>query len=137
MSYNIDNVDCKVLDAWIYAKDLHALLEQLEGELAEGNFLDEMFEESPKEEWGELPYDPATKVKLRNFWWYGEGSGRSYDDVLLPKIVPYIHGYVEAIFTWEGGDAVSGLIIKDGVATECDIEMKLVPKKPKNAKKKA
>ncbi len=52
-------------------------------------------------------------------------SGNSYEDGLIDKIVPYIHGHVEAVFTWEGGDSHSGLIIEDGEAWEAEVKMRL------------
>jgi len=54
----------------------------------------------------------------------------AYND-LLPKLAPFIHGRVEAILTWEGGDSHSGFTIEDGEFTECDVQMTLVPKKEK------
>ncbi len=64
-------------------------------------------------------------VKLTGFGWRGEGSGRGFD-FLLKHIAPMIHGTVEVVFFWEGGNDPSGLSIRDGVVTECEVVMSLM-----------
>lgn len=92
--------------------------------MPEGNFIDELLDKAT---------DCLTegladaKVELVNFWWYGEGSGYAYD-FLKETVAPLIHGKVEAILTWEGGDSFGGLRIEDGVVEECDVKMTLVRK---------
>lgn len=126
MSYNIDSVTCLKLEAWMYSQDIRRFLEDDEEgriSLAEGNFLTEISQKSLQKD--------DVKIKLPNLWWYGEFSGTSYKEVLIKQIAPLIHGEVDAVLTWEGGDSVSGLRIKDGVVEEMDVEYVLVPKKEK------
>lgn len=133
MSYNIDSEECLVLDAWMYAKDVVKLLRDCEGDMAEGNFLDEMEVEA---EAAIVECDPKRQIKLPNLWWYGSWSGNSYEHVLQKKIAPKIHGRVEVVFTWEGGDSQSALIIKDGVVEEGDVETRIVRRTPKKKAKR-
>lgn len=115
MSYNISSVNTMALDAWMSAKDLKRLAKH-EDQLAESNFIEDHVDREP---------DADGNVKLRNFWWCGEGSGRTHD-FLVEKVAPKVRGRVEAIFTWEGGDSHSGLMIEDGKVVDCDLEMRLV-----------
>jgi hypothetical protein len=133
VSYNIDHVETNVLKASMRAGDIVDLYEEFEGELAEGNFLEEHLSTAER-----LCRDGIEDehVKLENLWWYGAGSGRSYD-VFLKHLAPKIKGEVEAVFTWEGGDSHSGLIIEDGVVTECDVELRVIRPKAKAKRKKA
>jgi hypothetical protein len=120
MSYNIDHVECLMLKAKIKATKLYELLVLHGGELAEGNFLEDHSHDVP---------DQDGYIKLKKLSWHGEGSGNSFHETFMKLIVPHIEGEVEAVLTWEGGDSVSGLHIKDGVATEMDVAQKLTPKK--------
>jgi hypothetical protein len=115
MSTNITHVETLALDAWIDAADV-AALQKLRG--AEGSFLDD------------LEVGADGRAVLKNFWWYGERSGNSYEDTLIEQVCPLIHGRVEAIFYLEGGDFTTGLIVQDGVVTECEVKKVLVPKVP-------
>lgn len=119
MSYNVDNVETTKLNAWMYAKDIKRLYKLVDqGECAEGNFLEEHYETALKA----IENDGKdAKVKLKNFWWYGEGSGHCME-TLKKKIAPNVMGEVVAILTWEGGDSVSSLRIKDGKYEEGDVE---------------
>jgi hypothetical protein len=67
-------------------------------------------------------------VKITSIDWYGEGSGHTFD-YLKSTVAPLIKGRIEAVFVWEGGDLITGLIIEDGKVTECDVAYKLTPKK--------
>lgn len=128
MSYNIDHVEPTVLDAWMTAKDVVALYKKLENDLAEGNFLEDMVDAATQ---ALVDGKPAERIKLPNVWWYGEGSGRSFEDVFQKKIAPKIMGKVEAVCTWEGGDSTSAFVIEDGVFEDCDVEVKVTRKKAK------
>lgn len=134
MSYNIDNVEATVLDAWMTAKSIVTLHKKHEEELAEGNFLEEMIDEATQ---ALVDGEPERRIKLSNVGWYGEGSGRSFDDVFQKKIAPKIMGKVEAVCTWEGGDSTTAFAIEDGVFEDCDVEIKVVrktkasPKRPR------
>ena len=52
---------------------------------------------------------------------YGEGSGRTLDD--LEEIFKVSTGYLRAILIWEGGDSIERLIVQDGTVTREDIEL--------------
>lgn len=154
MSYNVTNVDAKVLDAWMTPEDVVQLANRTD-DLPESHFLEAMLPVATKAlergedcakcsvtcnvgarfcsgcgaKFAERLADQPVRIPLESFWWHGEGSGHSYDflkDVVCPKI----HGRVEAIFTWEGGDSF-GVIVKDGTVTECRVEQKLVREKTK------
>lgn len=51
--------------------------------------------------------------EVKEFHWYGEGSGHTYDD-LLPKLLGKTLGEAVLLFHWEGGEQ-SALVVKDGV----------------------
>lgn len=125
MSYNIDDVTCPVLNAEMKAIDIVRLYKKERDNLPECNFLEEHYNEA--EELLTISETQA-KIRLRNLWWYGEGSGWAYK-ILIKKVLPLVSGEVEVILTWEGGDGVSGIMVKDGKVTECDVEQKLVPRK--------
>ena len=143
MSYNIDSVDALVLDAWMYALDVARVIDQYGDECPEVNFLDALKDVTLSflnvarpigDPGGFSWYGTAgvgERIALKSFCWYGAGSGHSYTDVLIKYIAPLIHGRVEAVFTWEGGDSLTGLIIEDGKVTECDVVQTLRPKKTK------
>lgn len=132
MSYNIDHVECLVLDARMRAVDIVDLYNDFEGDLAEGNFLEEHLAKAEKLAGQGLDDE---LVELKNLWWYGEFSGRSYKDTFIKHIAPKIQGHVEAVVTWEGGDSHSGFAIDDGVVTECGVTFALVrPKAKRKAK---
>lgn len=121
MPYNIDNVETKVLDAWIEAVHVLRLL-KYKG-LPENCFLRDMKQAA----YAAIALGKHdAPIALPNFWWAGQRSGTSWP--LLDDIASFIHGHVEAIITWEGGDDVTGIIIKDGVITECDVVQTLVPR---------
>lgn len=69
-------------------------------------------------------------VAIGNLDWYGEGSGHTFN-YFKGTVAPLIMGRIEAVFIWEGGDSISGLIIDDGKITECDVSYKLSPKPTK------
>lgn len=61
-----------------------------------------------------------TLVKLPNFWWYGEGSGHTFD-FLVEKVAPKIKGEVQAILMGEDGRVYEALAIKDGRVERCEL----------------
>ena len=150
MSYNIDSVEILSNTAWMHASDVIELYNLLEASLPESNFLADMhllLEPEEHEDWyvGQEMYafsrlhpelakgiEAGVKpnvVPVWCFWWFGEFSDTSYEDVLIKQIAPKIHSRIEMIFTWEGGDSVTGLIIDEGRATKMDVARALVPKK--------
>ncbi len=155
MSYNIDSTETTLLDAWMSARDIVDLLDELEDSCPEDCFLCDAkldvkaraavdsgpdcascgAESRPGSAFcakcgADLPApsNEPIRIPLTGFSFSGEGSGRAYEDILLAKIAPKVMGSVDAIFTWEGGDSFSGLQIRDGVITECDVVRTLVPK---------
>ena len=121
MSTNIDHVEEVKLKAWMTAKHVRACLSKYE--VASCNFLEDMEEAADK------AYEEKDKerlIPLPNFAWCSERSGNSFDD-LVRKVCKKIKGHVIAIFTWEGGEFVTGLEVKDGITTECDVHQVVVP----------
>jgi hypothetical protein len=57
--------------------------------------------------------------------WRASGSGWSYEDVLLKKVLPATRGSADIIYTWEGGDSFTGIRVVDGVVTRHEVEMVL------------
>lgn len=108
MSYNIDHSEYLKGKLSIKRKQARILLKDRD-ELPEGNFLDELDLGS------ELPDDEL--LPIENFWWYGEGSGHAYEDI-LPKIVPHLEGTASIHFIWEGGDSQTAIEIKNGKMTK-------------------
>ena len=119
MSYNIDHIECLKIEAWMRPADVIRLRDTLD--FPEDNFLEDL------EEVEQYP----DRVPLTKLNWRGEGSGNSYYNVFLKEVAPCIQGEVEAIVVWEGGDAISGLRIKDGVPEEMGVEHRLVPAPPR------
>lgn len=117
MSYNIDSANVLKCDAWMLAADIGELLAKHEDELPSDCFLHEMAEKEPDAEGRVLIGD--------DFAWRSEGSGNSWREVFLPHVAPKIHGTLEAVLTWEGGDSHSGLRIRDGKVTEPNVVMAL------------
>lgn len=148
MSYNIDSVDCLILDAYMKVSDVRDLLQNHADKLPEICFLNEL--RLPKVFVGGAAFDAAIeelrqhdeaaarrildkaagveRIKLSNLWWQGEGSGRAFD-FFKEHVAPLIQGKVEAVLIWERGDSLTGLRIKDGLLEEMDVEQKLIPKK--------
>lgn len=123
VSYNVTDVTPLVLDARMTAEDIATFYDELEDDLPEGNFLESIIDEARA---AIAAGEPDREIALKNFWWYGDWSGRSLDDVLISTIAPEIRGKVEAIVTWEGGDSVDGILIEDGRAARCKIERRVV-----------
>lgn len=111
MSYNIDSTEIINLDLAMKASDVL----EFEDSGPECCFIEDMIEVAESME------DKTSLIKLPNFDWYGEGSGRSYS-LLLEEIISKLVGTAEIIFFWEGGNSVSGLKIKDGKYKECDVK---------------
>lgn len=149
MSYNCDDVTCLSIDAHMEVADIRRLYLKHEEALPEQCFLSDLYKALPPEtkkdpltqkaldelakhdpekarELSETSGRPNT-IKLTNLRWQGEGSGHSFV-VLLKEIAPCIHGTIEAVLVWEGGDSTTGLRIEHGEAEVMNVEHKLVPK---------
>jgi hypothetical protein len=129
MSYNIDSHDIQRNEGGrILAKDVARLLsERYESDLPESHFLQDLEGVEP---------DADGYVPIKDLYYSGEGSGRAYP-FLLKKVLPKTRGTLEAVYYWEGGDSMSGLMVEDGVVTECEVEVRLVKPAPKRRRKRA
>lgn len=131
MSFNIDKVTVLKSTAWMLANDVHRLLVVADDvnddgiELPELNFLRDELGRAAKQALKEG--DPERHLPIHRFWWCSQRSGDSYEEVLIAFIAPLIHGRIEAVFTWERGESLSGLIIDEGAVTKCDVQLVLVP----------
>ena len=101
MSCNIDSERYKEGSAWMTALDIVDLHDEYEDELPECTFLAEHYDEAMRLV---KAGKPKSKVVLKNFWWYGERSGTSYEDVLRPHVMAKVHGNGYVRFIWEGGE---------------------------------
>lgn len=117
MSYNVDSVRILGGEAWMEVEDVKQLCEELEFR-PDVNVLDTLLEQRK---------DGEQRLSITRLWWCGEGSGSTYG-LFLAKVVPLIHGRIETLWVWEGGDSISGLIIDNGIYTDCNVEYTLVPK---------
>jgi len=105
MSYNIDTVQVLTLDAWMAEVDRDRLAVELKDELPERCFLTE------EDAFG--PNESGTR-KLLMFSWSGVWSGNSMGNGTFQRVAACLHGRIEAVLIWEGGDSISGLRVVDG-----------------------
>ena len=122
MSYNISHIETPVLDAWMEAKDVLRLLSE-HRYLPAQNFLHDL---CPKALDACGNGEAQKRLPITRFTWSGDGSGHDYQYTLLPHLVPHIHGTIEAVLFWVGGDDVTGLLIRDGKAVECKVEVRVI-----------
>jgi hypothetical protein len=115
MSYNISHCETLKCDAWISSEDVEEILKHEDEWLPEMNFMQDV-----------KPFQVAKagKYVIKEFEWCGTCSGYFWDKLLL-NIAPKIHGTIEAVVTWEGGDSVSGLRIKDGKVSQPKVVVSL------------
>lgn len=105
MSYNIDSIDV------IYSKDFA---------IGDGY-----------EAAAEKYTDNAPEISVfcddwnidKGFWWYGEGSGRTFHD--LKDVLSTFNGEADLVLTWEGGDSHTGLLLRNHIVTEHVVVMAL------------
>lgn len=122
MSYNIDTVH--IIDSknpWMSKKDYDKFKrarEQGDKEYPEDCFLDNVVKHGPQYK------DHSDRVPILNVNWRGEGSGWSYD-FLKKEILTKVHGQLDLVFVWEGGDSISGLRVVNGKVTEHDVSFVL------------
>lgn len=77
-----------------------------------------------------LFYDLPDEVEMDGVYeidpsWRAMGSGNSFDDIFLAKILPETKGSADIVYTWEGGDSFSGIRVCDGVVTKHEVLMTL------------
>lgn len=106
--------------AWMYLADVRLLYEKYNSEKDQDVFLPEL---NPLE--GALPAggllskapDEQGRVFITTFEWEGEWSGEFYEELLVSKIMPLIHGKIVVLFCWEEGDKFTKLRVVDGKIT--------------------
>jgi hypothetical protein len=114
MSYNIDSIDIRIIKPiWMNHDDAVWLADEDRVEIGPLDDLENLGE--------------SGRVKLKHLNWCGEGSGHSFD-YFKREVLTKIHGHAELRIVWEGGDSITGLIVKDGKVIECSVEWRLVPK---------
>lgn len=113
MSYNVDSFKVLRCDAWMLAADVAELLAKYEGDLPSNCFLYDVANRGPDE-------DGRMAIRADKFRWTGVWSGNSWP-VLIEHVAPKIHGTIEAVVTWAGGDSFGGLRIVDGKVTEPEV----------------
>jgi hypothetical protein len=68
--------------------------------------------------------DPSVKtLQVNRFWFYGEGSGHA--EAELSKILEAFDGEADLVICWEGGEAYSGLRLRNHVVTTHEVIMQL------------
>lgn len=60
--------------------------------------------------------------------WTGEGSGNTFSEYL--RVLAMTEGSADILLTWEGGDSMSGLRVRDGVVTQHKIVVSLGERTP-------
>lgn len=125
MSTNVEEFKNQVLDATMKARDIVNLIEN---ENAGDNWCEDNFipEHGRLAKQALLAGKPDEPIKLKSFHWRSTWSGNSFD-YFKQVICKLVTGHIESVIIWEGGDA-NGLIVRDGVVTECTVEYKLVSK---------
>ncbi len=68
------------------------------------------------------------------FRWSDEFSGHSYYNGTLTEFAADLEGDASFVVIWEGGDTVSGLVLKDGKAFEAEVDYVLNMDKLKEIK---
>lgn len=121
MSYNIDNCETLLNDNFrIKGSQLKKAIEELTHDGPERSFLSDLPDPSSKNS----GWKANTWYFIDTLEWSGEGSGHIYDS-LLKIVLPKTMGSVEVIFTWEGGNSINGLRVKNGIVEECEVTLKL------------
>lgn len=121
MSYNIDSVTMLKNDNLrMTVGNVRRLVVQLEEDLPEFNFLTNLNRDiKSRIKIGETLSDEI-ELPINELAWCSTWSGNSFS-IFLKKVAPHILGSADAIYTWEGGDSISGLRIVNGVATQHDV----------------
>ena len=68
--------------------------------------------------------DPDAILEIKSWDWSGNLSGNAYD-TSLPDILQHTVGKASLLFTWEGGDSVTGLSVDNGVVTQKKVKVVL------------
>lgn len=108
MSYNITHCETLKCNAWISAKNMEEILEHEYDWFPERSFITDA-----------KPFKiaKAGKFVIKKFDFSGECSGTLFS-YFLENVAPKIKGELEVILTWEGGESITGLRIKNGTITQ-------------------
>lgn len=115
MSYNIDSINYVSGTGPLAIHNTVLREYQTHGDVPEGNFL--QYPECIGEE------HSSGMVAIQKPWWYGEGSGRA--EPLFREILSKTMGHADLILCWAGGDAYTGLRVRNGLVTEHEVAMTL------------
>lgn len=99
-------------DLTILNEDLKQLVTQYEKDLPEDCFITDNKTMSSS--------NSPTRT-IRRLAWSGEGSGSSFDAVLVKAVLPRTRGIADFIVTWEDGDTHTGLRVVNGVVTQHEV----------------
>ena len=115
MSCNISHCETLKCDAWLSVADVEEILNHEEDWLPEMNFMEKA-----------TPFQVAKagKYVIKEFTWCGTCSGHFWG-TFIDDIAPRIKGTIEAVITWEGGESVRGLRIKDGKVSQPKVVVSL------------
>ena len=117
MSYNIDSINVVHRKGFCIARTKLERLKRESGDGAPEGSTFAFLEETRRNGWFEVMEGP-NDIELicpHTFWWYGEGSGSSLDE--LCSLLAEFEGEADLVLTWEGGDLHTGLRLRDGVVT--------------------
>lgn len=128
MSYNISSTKTLLSTATITAGNVRRLLASHRDDLPGDSFLETMNDELERRAKNGFWVPDDQVLPLANLTWRLSGSGHAFN-LLTKTIAPHIRGRIEVVFVWEGGDSLSGLIVDNGVATECNVDYTLIPRK--------
>ena len=117
MSYNIDTIDTLCSTLRISRKNAEKAIS-----------LTGLPEIHPLDDIDGLEFGDDGYAKIERFSWCGEGSGWAFKSTLR-KFVALLEGDADLILTWEGGDSHSGVRIRGGKMTQCEVVMTLAPEK--------
>ena len=129
MSYNIDSIDIlegsvtiTLAQCYKVTRLVDETAEEDKVYFPECHFIEELIDKAGSDA------DLNEPIEVERFWWYGEGSGHSWERLFKPYVVQELKGRIVGVCTWEGGDSHSGFIIEEGEYTEGEVKMTVVPK---------
>jgi hypothetical protein len=82
-------------------------------------FIDELLDQ--------LEDDSKTVFEIQDLMWSGSRASSLFD-FLVTKFLPLTKGSMDVVFYWDGGSDPTGLQIRYGEVTRCDVSMLLVPR---------
>lgn len=130
MSSNVDSIKYISGKLYIVRAKAAILLSELDNELAEDNFLNDLVNPRRRRDYS-VKQEPAPILDLNEVLeiervaWRGEFSGYSFDDSFLTKVLPATIGEAELLIIWERGDFIQGLHVKDGIVTKKKVKFVL------------